>query len=148
MEKIAEFQKEYRFLSNFWYCSVLLDGEKYRSVEHAYAAAKTLDPEQRKQIRTTALTPGDAKRLGRKVTLREDWDKVKDDVMLNLVAQKFSGDEVLVNKLIATDPAELQEGNYWGDVYWGVDLKTGKGQNKLGKILMKVRDYLLGKGTL
>ena len=42
-------------------------------------------------------------------------------------------------KLLDTGNAELQEGNNWGDRYWGVDLKTGYGENRLGRIIMKVR---------
>ena len=87
--KIEKFEGEYRFLSNFHYCDVTLDGEVYDSLEHAYQAAKTTDPMERLKIRTYS-SPGAAKKIGRTVTLRQDWDE------------------------------ELIEGNWWGDTYWGV----------------------------
>ena len=139
MTKIDSFQGEYRFLSNFWYVSVLLDGVDYRSVEHAYMAAKTLDQSLRNQIRSFDK-PGDVKRFCRTIKLRDDWEEVKFSIMLGLVRQKFSK-EPLKSKLLEAGDAELIEGNTWGDVYWGVC--RGKGQNNLGKILMQVRSELV-----
>jgi ribA/ribD-fused uncharacterized protein len=137
--KIDSFQGDYRFLSNFWYAKVVLDGVDYRSVEHAYMAAKTLDQSLRNQIRSFDK-PGDVKRFCRTITLREDWEEVKFSVMLDLVRQKFYI-EPLKSKLLETGDAELIEGNTWGDIYWGVC--RGKGQNNLGKILMQVRSELV-----
>jgi ribA/ribD-fused uncharacterized protein len=88
----------------------------------------------------SALTPGKAKRLGRKVTLRANWELIKIDVMLDLVRQKFQ-DPDLAWMLINTGDAELIEGNHWGDKFWGVC--NGEGENHLGKILMQVRDEIL-----
>lgn len=136
--KIDSFQGDYRFLSNFWYAKVVLDGVDYRSVEHAYMSAKTLDQSLRNQIRSFDK-PGDVKRFCRTITLREDWEEVKFGVMLDLVRQKFYI-EPLKSKLLETGDAELIEGNTWGDTYWGVC--RGKGQNNLGKILMQVRSEL------
>lgn len=138
---IYEFKGEYRFLSNFYPASVALDKHIYKSVEHAYQASKTLDPEQRKYVRESCPKPGDAKRYGRRVTLRPDWEKIKLDVMLELLQQKFCWPP-LREKLLATGDAELREGNDWYDVYWGVSNLTGKGQNHLGKMLMQVRKEL------
>lgn len=137
--KIDSFQGDYRFLSNFWYAKVVLDGVDYRSVEHAYMSAKTLDQSLRNQIRSFDK-PGDVKRFCRTITLREDWEEVKFGVMLDLVRQKFYI-EPLKSKLLETGDAELIEGNTWGDTYWGVC--RGKGQNNLGKILMQVRSELV-----
>jgi hypothetical protein len=63
--------------------------------------------------------------------------------MLDLVRTKFAPGSTLAEWLMATHPAELQEGNWWGDQYWGVSLTTGKGQNRLGEILMEVREELV-----
>lgn len=134
MEAIAEFTFEHGFLSNFFRSEVSYGGLVYPSVEHAYQAAKTLDPEQQKHIRE-AHSPGEAKRRGRDATLRGDWDSVKDEVMMALVWAKFQ-DEPLRGRLLATGEALLIEGNNWGDRYWGVD---GHGLNKLGLTLMAVR---------
>jgi ribA/ribD-fused uncharacterized protein len=107
-------------------------------VEHAYQASKTVVPEERARI-AAASTPGQAKRLGRKLTLRSAWDTLKLATMRSLVQQKFT-DRALAVALLGTDDAELVEGNTWGDVYWGVC--NGVGENHLGKILMEIRTTL------
>ena len=86
---IDSFFGQYRFLSNFWLAEVELDGEKYKSVEHAYVAAKTLDLDKRKEI-ASVDKPGDVKKLGKKLILRDDWDSVKLGIMKDLVRQKFT----------------------------------------------------------
>lgn len=136
--EITSFHGEHRFLSNFWPAGVVLDGELYPSVEHAYVAAKTLDTAERAKVRAVEK-PGDVKRLGRKLQLRPDWDAVKLGVMADLVAQKFQHPE-LREKLLATGDTTLVEGNTWGDTFWGVC--RGKGANHLGKILMATREQL------
>lgn len=134
---ITSFQGEFRFLSNFWPATVELDGEIYPTVEHAYQAAKTNDPAERALVRS-APTPGKAKRMGRSVTKRLDWDAVKVGVMKDLLQQKFAeGDPNLTELLLSTGMTRLVEGNTWGDRFWGVC--NGKGENVLGRLLMKVR---------
>jgi|SRR5215472_9972582 len=135
---ISEFKGKYQFLSNFYPAPVRLDGLFYRSVEHAYQAAKTNSPKEREDIRKT-IKPGDAKRLGRKVTLRDDWEVVKLSVMMQLLQDKFSALPYSVG-LIATGDEELVEGNNWGDTFWGVC--AGQGENHLGKMLMQIRKEL------
>ena len=137
--KIAEFQGDYRFLSNFYPATVEFEGITYPTVEHAYQSAKTLDLNDRKRI-AALPTPSDAKREGRKLKLREDWERVKFDVMERCVRYKFTHDAELRAKLLATGDAILEEGNNWGDQVWGV--VNGVGENRLGKILMKVREEL------
>ena len=99
---------------------------------------KTLDINKRRAI-ANASTPGLAKKMGRSVSLRPDWEDIKDDVMLEGLYRKFTNDE-LAEWLLDTGDEELVEGNWWGDRYWGVC--NGIGQNKLGKLLMKVREEL------
>jgi ribA/ribD-fused uncharacterized protein len=135
---IDSFRGEYRFLSNFYPANVVLDGLTYSSVEHAYQAAKTLDEHYRARIRHTA-TPGDAKRLGRRIFLRSDWKQAKVGVMFELLRQKFA-EEPLRGRLLATGDEELVEGNEWGDTFWGVC--GGRGENMLGMLLMRVRGEL------
>lgn len=146
MGTIASFTGDYRFLSNFYEAPVWFVGKQYRTVEHAYQAAKTSDPKQREAVRR-AETPGQAKRMGRQVVMRPDWDDVKVNVMHQLLRQKFGVEglnpsitDKLKNELLATGDAELIEGNHWGDTFWGVC--RGEGENHLGKLLMKVRDEL------
>ena len=140
--KIAQFKGEYRFLSNFYPVAVEFEGIMYPTVEHAYQSAKTLDMNERKRI-AALPTPSDAKREGRKLKLREDWETVKSDVMERCVRYKFTHDAELRERLLATGDAILEEGNDWGDRVWGV--VNGVGENRLGKILMKVREELRSK---
>lgn len=140
---IDAFFGEYKWLSNFEPCPIVFEFVEYPSVEHAYQAAKTLDTNEREQIRQ-AKTPGEAKGMGARVTLRPDWETIKLSVMFHLVLQKFSGGE-LRKKLLATEDAVLIEGNTWYDTYWGRDVSTGKGYNHLGQLLMLVRSFNIGE---
>lgn len=140
---VSQFKGSYRFLSNFWPAKVRYEGVDYPTVEHAYQAAKTLDLEVRKQF-AGLEPPSGAKRLGRKLEIRPDWDRIKLLVMEDLVRQKFQHPE-LRDLLLATESRELQEGNTWGDRFWGIFPPViGYGENHLGKILMRVRAELQG----
>ncbi|MBK8269234.1 MAG: NADAR family protein [Planctomycetes bacterium] len=139
LAKISEFQGEHRFLSNFWPATVVFEGITYPTSEHAYQSAKTLDMAERRRIAALA-TPSGAKREGRALPLRADWEQVKFEVMERVVRDKFTRNADLREKLLATGDATLEEGNTWGDRVWGV--YEGQGENRLGKILMKVRDEL------
>jgi len=108
----------------------------FGTVEGAYQAAKTLDLEVRAQI-AALPRPGQAKRYGRKLKVRDDWEKVKLAVMEDLLRQKFAHPD-LRQKLLDTGDAYLEESNTWGDRWWGVC--DGKGQNHLGRLLMKIRN--------
>ena len=101
---------------------------------------KTLKIDERLAI-AAAETPGKAKRLGRSVTLRSDWETIKSYYMELGLRLKFKNPD-LAAKLIATGNAELIEGNDWHDCAWGIcrcDRCNGQGANLLGKLLMKVR---------
>ncbi len=139
--RISEFQGQHRFLSNFEKVSVEYEGITYPSVEHAYQAAKTLDRVSKFKIRNQG-TPARAKRFGRTVVIRPDWEEVKLDVMLDLLRLKFS-DERLRQQLLATGETELEEGNRWGDTFWGINPPDSEnGENNLGRLLMKVRSEI------
>lgn len=135
MTPINKFTGEYRFLSNFHPAVVHLDGHRYPTVEHAFQAAKTLDATHRASI-GAAQTPGAAKRLGRLGTLRPGWDLMRVAVMRDLLQQKFAAPD-LRRALLATGDAALEEGNWWGDAFWGVC--NGRGENVLGRLLMEIR---------
>lgn len=137
MKNIEEFQGEYRWLSNFWPCDVQYDGNTYKSTENAYQAAKCSEPTLRAIFMN--CTPGEAKRAGRTMPLRQDWEQVKLSIMEDLLRQKFSQPEFR-QKLKATGSLEIIEGNKWNDTFWGVC--KGIGQNHLGKIIMKIRSEL------
>ena len=138
---ITSFSGEYRFLSNFYPCIVELDGEEYPSVEHAYQAAKTLDLNQRWAFQFTNVTAGLAKRMGRELVMRPDWEQVKIEVMRKLLEHKFCSDQSLFSQFLNTHPFYLVEGNNWGDTFWGVC--NGKGKNHLGLLLMDIRQDLI-----
>lgn len=134
---INSFRDEYFFLSNFYPVEIKLDGIVYPNAETAFQAQKTLDVEERRKF-SMLKEPVQAKRLGRKVKLRDDWEEVKLDIMTEVVSQKFLQHPHLIEMLLQTGDEELVEGNKWGDRFWGVC--KGKGENHLGKILMKIRD--------
>lgn len=122
---ITSFSGDYRFLSNFAPCDIKYKGEIYKSVEHAYQAAKFLDPDIRRIIRQ-ANSPSEAKRLNKRYKPRDNWDKVKLKIMLKLLRRKFKHEEYR-KLLIDTGNQQLIEGNWWGDTYWGIC--KGKGEN-------------------
>jgi ribA/ribD-fused uncharacterized protein len=174
---IAQFDGEAAFLSNFWpwngkvYVAdhpVTYNGVHYKTAEHAFQSAKTRFPSQKRMI-AAALTPGQAKRYGRRVDLREDWEDVKVSVMRTVLRSKF---EVLAlhEKLLATGDRLLIEGNSWGDAFWGAvsmsqmpmtselaDVTMWKlppgpnsnlfGENHLGKLLMELREELRAEAS-
>jgi ribA/ribD-fused uncharacterized protein len=88
----------------------------------------------------TQPTPAEAKAAGRALKYREDWERVKFAVMEEVVRDKFTRHPDLAAKLLATGDAVLEEGNTRGDQTWGV--YDSKGENRLGKILMNIREEL------
>ena len=144
MKTIIRFDGDYRFLSNFYKAEITYDGIKYPTTENAYQAAKSLDTNERQTI-ANLDKPVDAKRAGKKVTLRNGWDGIKDGIMLDVLKIKFTAHPDLAKKLIDTEDSVLIEGNFWHDTHFGVcycDKCMGIGENKLGELLMKVRDEL------
>lgn len=139
---IDRFRDEFFFLSNFFPATVDYEGITYPTSEHAYQAAKTLDVSERKRI-AALKSPSQAKTEGRKLKLRDDWERVKFDVMEQVVRIKFATNDDLKRKLLDTSDRHLEEGNDWGDKLWGT--VNGEGENRLGKILMKVRAELRDK---
>jgi ribA/ribD-fused uncharacterized protein len=136
---INSFTGKWKFLSNFYPVTIQYDTISYPTVEHAFQASKTLIVENKTKI-CNAKTPGEAKRLGKEVELRPDWEHIKLTVMENLLAQKFITGSDLGTMLVSTGFRDLIEGNTWGDSYWGTC--NGKGENHLGKLLMKIRSEI------
>ena len=144
---ISRFQDEYRFLSNFWRCTIEIDDVILPTVEHGYVVRKCgtlsrflheagLDSYELKN-----KTPGQVKRIGRTVSLRKDWEEVKIPIMFLLLCQKFQ-DSTLNHRLMKTGNQMLVEGNHWHDNFWGSCSCTrcgNKGENVLGQLLMVVR---------
>lgn len=139
---IKSFHGEYRFLSNFWPCNIKYEGIFYKSTENAYQASKSIIYEERLNI--ASCSPAAAKKIGKNLKIREDWEDVKLKIMYELIHLKFL-DEHLRYLLLKTKDEELYEGNWWGDKFWGVDINTLQGENNLGKILMKERERIVNE---
>lgn len=138
MDKINSFREKYYFLSNFYEVPVTYDGILYQNNEAAFQAQKCADKADRQSFAT--LNPTEARRLGRKVSLRKDWEQVKIPLMREIVQAKFEQNPQLKDMLLATGDAYLEEGNTWGDRIWGT--VNGAGANHLGRILMEVRTFI------
>lgn len=140
---IAVFDREYAFLSNYYPSIFTYEGIEYPTNEHFFQAMKTLNIDERKEI-ATCETPGRAKRMGRRVDLRPDWEDVKVDIMRKGLEMKFSIPELKI-KLLATGNEELVEGTTWHDQIWGIctcEKCKGKGKNLLGQLLMEIRNSI------
>ena len=137
MSEIKSFRDEFGFLSNFYSVKIEFEGETYQNAEAAFQATKTMDSLERKKFEK--LTGKEAKKLGKKVKLRNDWETVKEEKMYKILKVKFENPE-LRRLLLATGNQVIAEHNYWGDTEWGVC--NGAGQNKLGNLLMLVRENL------
>lgn len=138
---IDSFTGVFSFLSNFYPAPP-------PSLEHHYQAAKATSDAGRAFV-LSAATAGEAKRRGRRiVNIRQDWEEVKVQVMMDLLRTKFVLGSNLAKALVLTGSAELVEGNRWHDNFWGncscVRCGGTPGQNHLGKLLMQVRSELRG----
>ena len=145
---INSFKGLYHFLSNFQLIDIPFEGITYPSIEHFYMAQKTTDLKLR-QIISKLETPGQAKRIGRELELRPDWNEIKFDMMRTGLELKFQ-DVFMQSQLMETGQEELLEGNNWHDNIWGSCYcpKCGnKGENNLGKMLMEIRQRIRTEQT-
>lgn len=136
---ITSFTGEYEFLSNFYVDSAEVHSAIFgmmRTGEHIFQAAKADREEGYLQFHRIN-TPGEAKKAGRAVSLRPDWEEIKIDVMLEVIRAKFRQGTLLAKRLEETGDRHLEEGNRHGDRVWGT--VGGVGRNLLGRILMRVR---------
>ena len=138
-EPISGFHKEYSFLSNFFSAPVEYCGYTFKNNEAAFQSMKC--PGRAGDF--CGLAPSEAKRLGRRVDLRDDWESVKNSIMYEVCRNKFTQNPELLKKLLETGDADLIEENTWGDRVWGVC--HGSGENRLGQILMRIRSELQEK---
>lgn len=143
---IKEFKNQYFFLSNFYEYPIYYNKLVFCNAEAAFQAQKVIN--EKDQYKFINLNASQARKLGKTIQLRKDWEEIKDNVMYEIVKRKFTINKELQQKLLETKEEELVEGNWWHDTYWGVDSKTGIGQNKLGKILMKVREEVKNNNAI
>lgn len=134
---IAGFQGDYRWLSNFERCEILYKGIRYQSTEAAYQAQKTMNIKARTVF--SKLNARDSKTFGSVINVRPDWHDVSIGVMEDVCRIKFNLPQ-FKSKLVDTGDMEIIESNHWGDTFWGEC--DGVGQNKLGKVIMKIRDEI------
>ena len=141
---MKQFKDDLAFLSNMYPCNITAT---YRGKRYTFASAETLfqlmksaDGILREEY--TAMDGYQAKRYGRSVRLKNDWNLIKFGIMKRTVQLKFAQNTHLAEKLLAVNPQLLVEHNDWGDKYWGVC--QGKGLNNLGRILQGVQQWLLG----
>lgn len=139
------FRGEYKSFSNFSRDRVYYKNKWWMTSEHAFQAAKTLDPNEQEWVRS-APTPEESKFRGRRVTLRNDWDDNYDEkAMRQIIRAKFQNHK-LRRLLIGTGTAQIEEGNHHHDNKWGNcycdDCVNRPGEDKLGRILMEERDRI------
>ena len=133
---IKTFAGENAFLSNFYASPINYEGIVYPTVEHAFQAAKTNDPQTRQAI-ADKDTPAKAKRAGGKRGILKDfdqasWEDKKVETMRTIVRLKFENPELRA-KILATGDQELQEGNIWNDTFGASVLKRAKEETNSAK---------------
>lgn len=142
-KEIKGFFGGYRWLSNYHICNVMYEGDLYPSSENAFQAAKALWADRSLFFK---CTPNQARAYGKSIKIDNiaAWNDRRLDVMKKVLESKFSNNADLKEKLLETQGKYLEETNWWGDIFWGVC--HGKGENNLGKLLMEIRETLLGDG--
>jgi ribA/ribD-fused uncharacterized protein len=132
---------EYGCFSNFAKAPIRLQGKVWPTSEHYFQAQKFAGTDREEEIRQ-AKSAMIAARMGRSRShrLRPDWEHIKDAIMREAVLAKFTQHDELRGILLETGDARLVE-HTENDAYWG-DGGDGRGRNRLGEILMSVRDEL------
>ena len=132
------FRNEYWFLSNMYPCEIRVNGLVFTCAEACFQSFKTTDLNERKKFQE--IDGFKAKKLGRSVSLRSDWNDIRIEVMSRVIHAKFKQNPDLTKKLKDTGDLLIIEDNTWKDTFWGVC--NGKGYNLLGQILMSERDWI------
>jgi ribA/ribD-fused uncharacterized protein len=132
---------DYGCFSNFSRHSIFLKGKRWQTSEHYFQAQKFAGTEHEEAVRV-CKTAREAANMGRsrKLPLRKDWEAAKDAVMLEALRAKFTQHDDLLETLLGTGDAVLVEHTV-RDAYWG-DGGDGSGKNRLGRLLMQVREEL------
>lgn len=142
--EIRSFRGAFYFLSNFYPCAIRYDGLEYRNLEAAFQAAKCTSLPER--IPFQSMDASAAKKHGRTVSLRSNWEHVKLSILTELIRTKFVGNPELFRNLLATGDARLSEDNTWHDNFYGNCVcprcRNIPGCNHLGHTLMRLREQL------
>lgn len=132
---------EYGCFSNFSAHRIFLKEKSWKTTEHYFQAQKFAGTLHEEELRLAA-SPMMVAKMGRdrKRPLRKDWEKVKDEIMLEALRAKFTEHKDLRGILLGTGDAVLVE-HTKNDSYWA-DGGDGSGKNMLGILLMQVREEL------
>jgi len=135
----------YGWLSNFSEHGFTIEGVRWRSVEHFYQAHKYVGTQIAARIQL-AETPMKARKMGQDLSVipRNDWDDVKESIMRMALLAKFDQNRRIREQLLETGDEELIHGSS-SDQYWG-RTDGGIGENRLGEILMEIRNELETQG--
>lgn len=139
-EPINILDPQAEYLSPFSNHAITVRGETFKTVEHAYQSLRIIPGEQRDVVRN-ASTPLQAWEEGQKykndpALLVKDFDK--DALMEELCVAKLEQHEDVRSFLLSTGVQELCK-VHDSDYYWGTG-KDGTGENRMGKLWMKLRD--------
>jgi ribA/ribD-fused uncharacterized protein len=131
----------YGEFSNFSPHPIEFKGRLWPTSEHYFQAQKFAGTDHEEAIRL-AKSPMIAARMGRsrEYPLRPDWEAIKEDTMRQALCAKFTQRSTLRSLLLSTGSAELIE-HTTNDRYWA-DGGDGSGKNRLGQLLMELRDQL------
>jgi len=137
----SKLPNNYRGFSNFAPSPVVVNGKRYPTVEHFFQASKFPSNVEWQEAIRVSPTPAKAKQLGTEKDgeKRPDWDTQKESIMLTGLRAKFQQNSGLLEQLKKTEPRPLIEAST--DAYWG-EGRTGKGKNRMGKLLEQVRTEL------
>ena len=141
MNKVREFQDEYRWLSNFAPVNIQYGDYIYASVEAAFMSAKSEDISWKLFCADPRNPAGKIKKESKLLPVLPNWFDISLGIMEDCLRKKFT-QEPYYSLLLATGDMVLEEGNMWNDKFWGICLKTGHGHNHLGRLIMKIRKEL------
>ena len=132
---------EYRGFSNFAPSPIVMGGKRYKTVEHYYQAMKFTEDLGWQEAIRVAGDAKKAKQLGKSKDhkIRADWDSVREAVMLDGLRAKFQQNRGLLDLLKSTGSRPIVHASV--NPYWG-EGRTGKGKNRMGKLLEQVREEL------
>ena len=139
-----EFYKEFGdlgYLANYSNHGFYKNGIYYKTVEHYYQSEKFDNQEIKNKI-INAETPKEASSIGRDRNnkRKDNFKKIKNQVMLEGLLEKFRQNEDIRNKLLETNDEEIVEKTI-DEYYWGIG-KDGTGKNVIGHLLMKTRNII------
>ncbi|KAF1710162.1 NADAR family protein [Pseudoxanthomonas sacheonensis] len=138
-------ERPYGAFSNLYRREIEFEGERYATAEHAYQAGKARKPEVKAWL-MAAPSPALLAMAAHGLyywDISPGWSTSKFDRMKRILRAKYTQHEDLKALLLSTGDARLVESatvdsvvnRLWGEV-------NGVGQNKLGQLLVEIRDEL------